>query len=767
MQAARINLQEHPFQRLLDAAADAMLVADADGTIVAANAAAARLFGCDPQALLQAAVEELMPERYRAAHRLMRARYAREPRVRAMGNAYEVRGLRRDGTEFFIEASLGPLDQGQVLVTLVDVTERRRASDALRKFARAIEQTASTVVITNSDGVIEYVNPRFVETTGYVAAEAIGRKPSLVKSGHTSTDEYRQLWRTIIGGGTWRGEFRNRRKDGSLYWESAIISPVRDERGDITHFVAVKDDVSAHKAMDAALRTSEQLRAAAFNSSSVGMAQIDPASRRLVAVNPALCRICGYSHAELLQMDVDRLNHPDDRLDPAKFDALLRGAGYEEEKRLVRKDGSVAWVHVSGSVVRDADARPVIVVGVVQDVTARRQAQEALAAREARQSFLVRLNDGLRRLDDPQQISFEAARMLGEFVGASRVGYAEDDGNGETITAARNYAAGVPAIEGCYRYDDYGAALLADLRAGRTNVRPDIANDPSLAAQEKAAHAVLQLGATVNVPLLKAQQLVAVFFVHAATARAWTAHEVALFEDVAERIRADIERARAEAALRTREGQLGLFIDHAPAALAMFDPQMRYLAVSRRWLEDYGLQAPVLGRSHYDVFPEIGSRWREVHRRCLGGATERCDEDRFDRADGTTQWLRWEVLPWRAATGAIGGIVIFSEDITERVQARPRSRNPKRASAPRSSRRRSESRIPIPAGAGCASTRSCARSPATAATNCCSGRSRTSRTPTTWPPTWRCCSGCSPAKSTTTPSTSAACARTARPTGSG
>lgn len=129
-------------------------------------------------------------------------------------------------------------------------------------------------------------------------------------------------------------------------------------------------------------------------------------------------------------------------------------------------------------------------------------------------------------------------------------------------------------------------------------------------------------------------------------------------------------RKQAEAALREREEQWRLFVDHAPAAIAMFDTQMRYLAVSQRWLADYGFSGQdILGRGHYDLFPEIPARWEAIHRRCLAGAVERADEDAFTRADGRVQWIRWEIQPWKAASGAIGGIIIFSEDITARKQA--------------------------------------------------------------------------------------------------
>lgn len=118
------------------------------------------------------------------------------------------------------------------------------------------------------------------------------------------------------------------------------------------------------------------------------------------------------------------------------------------------------------------------------------------------------------------------------------------------------------------------------------------------------------------------------------------------------------------------EERLRLFAEHAPVALAMFDTEMRYLIASDRWLSDYHLSRETLrGRSHYEVFPDLPERWKEVHGRCLAGAVERANEDQFDRGDGTVQWVRWEVHPWHRAPGVIGGIVIFSEDITERVLA--------------------------------------------------------------------------------------------------
>lgn len=130
------------------------------------------------------------------------------------------------------------------------------------------------------------------------------------------------------------------------------------------------------------------------------------------------------------------------------------------------------------------------------------------------------------------------------------------------------------------------------------------------------------------------------------------------------------EQARTLEVLRTHVRQLRLFARHSPAEIIMLDRHLRYLVVSDRWLESCGLsQQEIIGRSHYEVFPDIPERWKAVYSRCLAGAIERCEEDPCPQADGTTRWVRWEVRPWQDSAGEIGGIIIINEDITEPKQA--------------------------------------------------------------------------------------------------
>ncbi|HAX77544.1 MAG TPA: hypothetical protein DCY88_17335, partial [Cyanobacteria bacterium UBA11372] len=121
---------------------------------------------------------------------------------------------------------------------------------------------------------------------------------------------------------------------------------------------------------------------------------------------------------------------------------------------------------------------------------------------------------------------------------------------------------------------------------------------------------------------------------------------------------------------RANQDLFRLFLEHTPIAIAMFDRQMRYILASRRWLTDYNLgNQNIIGCSHYEVFPEIPDRWKKIHERCLAGAVEKSEEDLFPRADGTIDWVRWEIHPWRNIAGEIGGIIMFTEVITERKQA--------------------------------------------------------------------------------------------------
>jgi len=160
-----------------------------------------------------------------------------------LGHPYVV----KSSTGVWMLASDNRMADGGTASVRVDITDSKHLEEQLRKLSRAVEQSPASVMITDTDGVITYINPRFEAATGYSAEEAIGQKANLVSSGEKDVGEYAQLWKTISNGGEWRGEFHNKRKDGTLFWEFASISPIKNERGEITSFLAVKEDITERK----------------------------------------------------------------------------------------------------------------------------------------------------------------------------------------------------------------------------------------------------------------------------------------------------------------------------------------------------------------------------------------------------------------------------------------------------------------------------------------------------------------------------------------
>ncbi len=184
---------------------------------------------------------------------------------------------------------------------LQDITERRLREDRLELLSEAVEQSVDSVIITDVQGRIEYTNRRFTEVTGYSREEAIGRNPRILKSDSTPLAVYEEMWRTILGGGTWQGELLNRRKDGRLYWEKAVIQGMRDEQGRVQHFLAVKEDVTERKQAEMGLRASEEKYRAMFENMAQG-AFYQQADGRLVDVNGAALELFGLDREQFLDM---------------------------------------------------------------------------------------------------------------------------------------------------------------------------------------------------------------------------------------------------------------------------------------------------------------------------------------------------------------------------------------------------------------------------------------------------------------------------------
>ena len=176
---------------------------------------------------------------------------------------FENKNIRKDGREIIVETSgTVIIDAGGKILGYrgvnKDVTEKKRIEESIRQLSRAVEQSPTCIVIADTNGAIEYVNPKFTILTGYTPEEAKGQNPRILKAGDLPNDHYKELWETITKGSEWRGELHNKKKNGELYWEFASISPIKNPEGVTAHFLAVKEDITYRKKLEAALQESQQ-----------------------------------------------------------------------------------------------------------------------------------------------------------------------------------------------------------------------------------------------------------------------------------------------------------------------------------------------------------------------------------------------------------------------------------------------------------------------------------------------------------------------------
>ncbi|MBI5566599.1 MAG: PAS domain S-box protein [Chloroflexi bacterium] len=279
-----------------------------------------------------------------------------------------------------------------------DITARKQADEQLRQLSRAVEHCPVSIVITDLTGRIQYVNPWFSQLTGYTPAEAIGQNPRVLKSGYTQPAEYSQLWQTISAGRTWHGEFHNKKKNGELYWELASISPITDAHGQITHYVAVKEDITERKAAEEGLRESEsRYRTRAADLQTI----MDAVPAAVWIAHDQLCRVitgnrAAYERFRLPPGSNASLTAPEEVQRPVRTRILQNGvelplndlplqisaaSGVEItdfEEEIVFDDGTIIYEVGNVMPLFDDEGRPRGAVGAFIDITERKRAEETL-----------------------------------------------------------------------------------------------------------------------------------------------------------------------------------------------------------------------------------------------------------------------------------------------------------------------------------------------------------------------------------------------------
>ncbi|MHB8157511.1 MAG: PAS domain-containing protein, partial [Desulfocucumaceae bacterium] len=395
-----LRVSEERFRSMVDTTGDWIWECDKKGTITYASPRVTDILGYLPEEVVGRRVTDLSPpDEFQRIAPYIRARMSAQIAFRS----FEAACLHKSGRIIETEVSGEPFfdAEGNMLgyrIISRDITCRKRAQKELGKLSRAVEQTPASVVITDREGNIEYVNPAFSRITGYTAAEVQGRNTRLLKSGLHPPEFYSLLWKTILEGRDWRGELYNKKKSGKFYWESANISPVRNEAGEVTHFVAVKEDITERKRMEERLRITQY----SVDNSNTSIFWVNT-DGTFSYVNDSVCRELGYTREELLTMKVTDIGVGwtlDKWAQHLEFRKQIKSATFETASR--RKDGTIFPIEIKSNFMEFTGRN--YFVSFATDITERKQAQEQLLiakqeadqANRAKSEFLANMSHEIR-----------------------------------------------------------------------------------------------------------------------------------------------------------------------------------------------------------------------------------------------------------------------------------------------------------------------------------------------------------------------------------
>ena len=599
----------------------------------------------------------------------------------------EYRVQRKDGSYMWI------LDRGAALwaddgtpLRMVgsecDITERKQAQSHLAQqellLRSILDAEPECVKRVAADGTLLQMNEAglcFIETDSF---EQVAGRPVYDLIAPEFREPFRNMHEAVIQGASQQLEFQIVGLKGMRRWMETHAVPLWNPIDNRVEHLAITHDITERKRTQDALRESEQRFMLAVEGSSDILWDAHPlpgepwyAPQTLIWWSPRVRELLGLEEAEsfeTLEQWAARL-HPEDK--DRVFGQLAahveHRVSYDAEYRLRTNRDGYRWIRGRGQAMWDEQGEICRMSGSCQDITDRK-ANEQLLAAEKRVLEMIATDAPLQEVLALmcQVIEALSTRARCSILLLDRDGLHLRHGAAPSLPEAY-----VDAIDGVAIGPTVGSCGTAAFTR-RQVIVSNIADDPLWTDYRDLAlrHGLLACWST---PVISSDgSVLGTFAVYYHEPQQPTHADLQLIERVAQISCIAIERKRAEAALRQNRALLQSFVEHTPAAVAMLDRDLTYIVVSKRWYQDYRLSArDIIGLHHYDVFPEIRKmeQWQAIYRRCLAGEIMRNDEDRLCREDGKEDWLRWEIRPWADEFGSVGGIIIFTEVITERKQA--------------------------------------------------------------------------------------------------
>ena len=481
MESAR-RAREAEVSTMFEVAPVGLQVVDVrDQRYLRVNAAMAELTGYSVEELRQLRTRDLTHPDDRAANDAL---FAALDRGELTHGRLDKRYVCKDGSQRWVHIYFRVIQEDlgvprRLSAVVLDTTPARADEAERRLLTEALHAADNGIVITGIDGAIRWINDAWCRLTGYDAEEVIGRNPRLLKSGAQPPAFYREMWTTIAAGETWRGELINRRKDGSLYHEEMTITPVRADGGEVTHFIAIKQDVTARKRVEQARTDAEERYRLALEASELGTWHHSTADGIYHLDERAQAHF-GLP-ATATADDVMAVTHPDDRARLAA--SMMRrfstpGVGDGIERRVIHPDGELRWIAVRASVTFTGEGearRPAFAIGTSRDVTDSKRAAEALRASEDRyRNLIANLHDLVYSIDTAGRFTFvsPAAARFGylpeEMIGRPIADFVHPDDRAAMLESFRERLQRPSAIASEFRWLDANGKV----RIMRATARP-------------------------------------------------------------------------------------------------------------------------------------------------------------------------------------------------------------------------------------------------------------------------------------------------------
>ncbi len=393
------------FKTVIDKNKDGFWIMEPEGFLLeSVNSTLCTMLGKSPEELVGKSPPELFSAedlpRIFAQNSIL---YADQGRIRV-----SMRGSDDSLIPVYIESCLMRDNEGKALFRyafITDLRQRLKDLEKIRLLEAAVEQSASSIVITDTSGHIKYVNPAFTRVSGYSREEALGQNPRLLQSGRQTSEFYQQMWQEISSGKVWHGRLCNKKKDGSLYWEDVVIAPVRDEGYRISHFVAVKNDVTEKVKIEEQLQEKLAELELIVKHAGAGIAYIK--GRKILGINEAAAKIIGFPVEKLLHKDTRILFPGDEEYEQfalVYYPELQRGNIVDVEFQTKNGKGEEIWVRLTGQAVDRTALDEKGAVWIIQDMTAVHEYQNQLeearkqaeAASRSKSSFLANMSHEIR-----------------------------------------------------------------------------------------------------------------------------------------------------------------------------------------------------------------------------------------------------------------------------------------------------------------------------------------------------------------------------------